>query len=148
MTWDAVDEADFYTVYVNGEKLSDVNETSFVTGFDKSGTYRYTITSNCDSEESAHSEACVVFLDIAGIEETAANISIYPNPANDRLYIETEAEINDVVIYTITGVIVGQQTTDNRQQSLSIDLSGLNAGIYFVKINTNQGEIVKRFIKR
>ena len=79
---------------------------------------------------------------------TENNINIYPNPANDILYIEAESEINDVVIYTITGVIVGQQTTDNRQQSLSIDLSGLNAGIYFVKINTNQGEIVKRFIKK
>ena len=82
------------------------------------------------------------------IVENSISLNIYPNPANDRLYIEAEDEINDVVIYTITGVIVGQQTTDNRQQSLSIDLSGLNAGIYFVKINTNQGEIVKRFIKR
>ena len=30
----------------------------------------------------------------------------------------------------------------------SVNVSGLNAGIYFVKINTNQGEIVKRFIKK
>ena len=147
LTWDEVDEADFYTVYVNGEKLSDVNETSFVTGFDKSGTYRYTITSNCDSEESEHSEACVVFLDIAGIDETVANIGIYPNPANDRLYIEAEAEINEVVIYDIYGRHQVTETPSHRDMT-SVNVSGLNAGIYFVKINTNQGEIVKRFIKR
>ena len=81
------------------------------------------------------------------IEDKETKCNIYPNPANDRLYIEAEAEINEVVVYTITGVIVGQQTTDNGQQSLSIDLSRLNAGIYIVKINTEKGNIVKQIIK-
>ena len=81
------------------------------------------------------------------IEDKETKCNIYPNPTNDRLYIEAEAEINEVVVYTITGVIVGQQTTDNGQQSLSIDLSRLNAGIYIVKINTEKGNIVKQIIK-
>ena len=81
------------------------------------------------------------------IEDKEVRCNIYPNPANDRLFIEAESEINEVAIYTITGVIVGQQTTDNGQQSLSIDLSKLNAGIYIVKINTEKGNIVKQIIK-
>ena len=81
---------------------------------------------------------------------TEENISfnIYPNPVYDRLYIETQSSIEDLVIYTTTGVIVGQQSTDNRQQTLSIDMSDLNSGIYFVEIKTNEGNIVKRIVKQ
>ena len=55
--------------------------------------------------------------------------------------------VEEISIYTITGVMVGQQTTDNGQQSLSINISNLNAGVYFIKVNTEDGEVVKRFIK-
>ena len=81
-----------------------------------------------------------------GLNESSTSFKLYPNPVNDRLYIETEVEIEEVAIYNITGVMVGQQTTDNRQQTLSIDVTGLNSGVYFVKINTEKGNIVKRFI--
>ena len=64
------------------------------------------------------------------------------------MYIVTEEEVEEVVVYTITGVIVGQQTTVNSQQTLTIDLSDLKSGIYFVKINTEKGNIVKRIIKQ
>ena len=78
---------------------------------------------------------------------TENNISIYPNPANDRLYIEAEDEIVGITVYDIYG---RHQVTEtpSHQDMTSVNVSGLNAGIYFVKINTNQGEIVKRFIKR
>ena len=147
LTWDAVAEAELYTVYVNGEKLGDVNETSFVTGFDNNGTYAYTVTATCNSVESEHSEECVVFLEIAAIEENIPTVGIYPNPANDRLYIETQTptQILTVEIYDAFG---RQWSTVNGQQSLSIDLSGLNAGIYIIKINTKEGNIVKQFIKQ
>ena len=58
-----------------------------------------------------------------------------------------EEIVEDIVVYTITGVIVCQQSTVNSQQTLTIDLSDLKSGIYFVKINTEKGNIVKRIIK-
>ena len=82
------------------------------------------------------------------IELVEDNFNIYPNPVNDRLYIETEVEVEEVVVYTITGVVVGQQTTVNGQQTSSIDVSNLNSGIYFVKVVTENGEVVKRFVKK
>ncbi len=144
LTWDAVDEAEFYTVYVNGEKLSDVNETTFVTGFDNNGTYIYTVTSTCNSVESEHSEACVVFLEVTGIEETDANIGIYPNPVNDKLYIETDVEVKEVSIYDIYG---RRQSIVNGQQPTVLDVSNLKSGIYIININTENGNIVRRIIK-
>ncbi len=83
-----------------------------------------------------------------GIEELTSSLLLYPNPVEDRLYIETEVEVEEVVVYTITGVVVGQQTTVNGQQTSSIDVSNLKSGVYFVKIVTNEGDIVKRIIKQ
>jgi hypothetical protein len=73
---------------------------------------------------------------------------MYPNPVNDKLYIEAEMEVEEVVVYTITGVIVGQQSTDNSQQTICIDVTNLNSGIYFVKVVTENGETVRRFVKK
>ena len=81
------------------------------------------------------------------VEELTTSFNIFPNPANDKLYIETEVEIEEVVVYTITGVIAGQQSTVNSQQS-TIDVADLSDGIYFVKIVTDNGDIVKRFVKQ
>ena len=80
------------------------------------------------------------------IEDKEVRCNIYPNPANDRLFIEAESEINDVVIYDIYG---RRQVTEtpSHQDNASVDLSRLNAGIYIVKINTEKGNIVKQIIK-
>ena len=87
------------------------------------------------------------YKDITGIEDKFTNnISIYPNPVKDRLYIETESEIEEVIVYDIYG---RHQVTESpsHQEMISIDISNLNSGVYFVKINTAEGNIVKRFVK-
>ena len=87
------------------------------------------------------------YQDITGIEDKFTNnVSIYPNPAKDRLYIETESEIEEVIVYDIYG---RHQVTEtpSHQEMISIDISNLNSGVYFVKINIAEGNIVKRFVK-
>ena len=76
-----------------------------------------------------------------------SSIRFYPNPVGDRLYIETQTltQTLTVEIYDVFG----------RQQELSvisgqpsaIDVTNLNSGVYFVKIVTSEGEVVKRFVK-
>ena len=84
------------------------------------------------------------FVSTEGVDELTASFRLYPNPVNDKLYIETETEVEEVVVYDAFG---RQQTTDNSQQS-TVDVSNLNAGVYFVMIKTNEGVVVKRFIKQ
>ena len=147
LTWNDVDEADFYTVYVNGEKAGDTEETTFVTGFDVNGTYNYTITSNCDGVESEHSESCTVFLEILNIEENEIKFEMYPNPVSNELHIATEANIEEISIYDIYGrmtTVYSLQTTDFVH---NIDVADLKSGIYFINIKTDKGNIVRRFIK-
>ena len=79
-------------------------------------------------------------------EMTSTSLLVYPNPVNDRLYIEAEVEIEEVVVYDVFGrqqelsAISGQQSV--------VDVTSLNSGVYFVKVVTRNGEIVKRFVKK
>ena len=79
-------------------------------------------------------------------EEQISSVQVYPNPANDRLYIETQTQTQTIEIFDIYGR--RQKSIVNSQRSTVIDLSELKSGIYFVKINTEKGNIVKRIIKQ
>ena len=85
------------------------------------------------------------FVETTGVEELSMSFNIYPNPVNDMLYIETEVEIERVVVYDAFG---RQQTAVNGQQGvMTVEVSNLNAGVYFVMIKTNDGVVTKRFVK-
>jgi hypothetical protein len=89
----------------------------------------------------------VMTLSTMGIDETSAGFNIYPNPVQDKLYIETEAEIEEVVVYDVYGRVQNLRNSETQKLRNSIDVSNLNSGVYFVKIKTEEGNIVKRIIK-
>ena len=80
------------------------------------------------------------------IEELEVSFNIYPNPINDKLYIETEVKVEEVVVYDIYGRRQVVETL-SRQDGLIINVTNLNSGVYFVKIKTENGEVVKRILK-
>ena len=84
---------------------------------------------------------------ITDIEESSS-INIFPNPVNDRLYImtQTTTQTTTIEIYDVYGRLQGHKTT-RLQDNKTIDVSGLNNGIYLIKIITENGIITKRFIK-
>ena len=87
--------------------------------------------------------------DITSINDNDdVNVNIYPNPVDDRLYIETLTQTltQTIEIYDIYGR--RQQLSAISHQPSVIDVSNLNSGIYFVKISTEEGDIVKRIIKK
>ena len=79
------------------------------------------------------------------IAENEAAFNIYPNPAVDRVVIETEATIEAVTIYTLTGVMVYSEVDFNNN---TINVSDFASGVYVMKVRTENGEVVKRFIKK
>jgi hypothetical protein len=87
---------------------------------------------------------------IVGIEvgiETVETptIKIYPNPTSRELRIESgESKIENVVIYDVFGKI---QRIDNWKTENIIDISHLPAGVYFVKISTEAGEVTRKVLK-
>jgi hypothetical protein len=73
------------------------------------------------------------------------NISVFPNPAGDKVNIECPLEAN-LEILTIEGLIIRRLITNDRQTTL--DLSTLSSGIYIIKVKTNKGSAVKKLIKQ
>jgi hypothetical protein len=95
-----------------------------------------------------------------GIVETghAASLRVYPNPTKGQLIIENgELTINNVEVYDVVGRLQrldcfvprndvsneGVIANEVKQSSITIDVSGLPSGMYFLKVD---GTVVK-FVK-
>ncbi len=153
VSWDAVDKATSYDLYRNNKFLVNVETTSYTDGdFLKDDELCYKVRAVFGNNKSAFTKETCVTATGDMIDEINSKVEIYPNPVNDRLYIETLTQTQTqtltqtVEIFDIYGR--RQKSIVNSQQSTVIDLSDLKSGIYFVKINTEKGNIVKRFIKQ
>ena len=74
-----------------------------------------------------------------------SNIGIYPNPTNGLVSINvgTTSTLVDVTVMEVSGRIVKLEKYSNTNM-LSLDLSELSAGMYFVTVKTdNQLKQVK-----
>ncbi len=157
LEWEGDENTSSYDICENAEVIANTTETSFVVKDLSLGWHCFKIFGVNGVKRSEPSELQCVEL-IKGpegpevpnesIEELTSSLLLYPNPVNDRLYIETKVIVEEVVVYTITGVVVGQQTTDNGQQTSSIDVSNLKSGVYFVMIKTNDGVVTRRIVKQ
>ena len=79
-----------------------------------------------------------------GINAYDNQIIIYPNPTKDRLYIEMKANLN---IHAITLInIQGQIVRGYESSATQLDVSGIAEGIYFLKLSSSEGDIVKKIL--
>ena len=154
VTWDAVNGATSYDVYRNDNFIANVETNSYVdsTEFVANKEYCYRIKSVTGNNKSALSEeSCTL---IAGnnvmLEEYENDINIYPNPANDRLTIATELRVEEIAIYDIYGRLCCRDASNASTSTIdtfNVSVQDLENGIYFINIKTDNGNIVKRFIK-
>ena len=81
-----------------------------------------------------------------GLEEneTQNNILLYPNPAKERIYINTSIPIKKITICNFLGQEI--QKYNNLETTSSINISGLNEGVYFVKIYTEKVVLSKKIV--
>ena len=78
----------------------------------------------------------------------SSGVSIYPNPASDVLYIDNRAEsaVTQVSIFGISGNRV--RTVKPSAQLEALNVSDLESGIYFVRIELDNQVLNYRFIKK
>ena len=85
-----------------------------------------------------------------GVVETHCNASlrIYPNPTTGELTINNEQLIiNNVEIFDVYGRKLSSHHLITSSSNHQINISHLPAGIYFVKVTTEQGVFVEKVIK-
>ncbi len=77
-----------------------------------------------------------------GVEEHEnVMVSVYPNPAHDKLFVNAE-NVQHVDIYGVTGQIM-MSTTESE-----INVSDLEPGMYFVRVNCGENIYTERVIIR
>lgn len=74
------------------------------------------------------------------------SIKIYPNPVNKMLNIKADGIIRTVYLYDAQGRILMTQLLKENQ--VSFDLSSYAAGVYFVKIVTDEGAKTEKIVNR
>ncbi len=80
-------------------------------------------------------------------------VSLFPNPANNEVSLELNSKISDqatITIYNSLGSMVKYQSTEitTGDQTISITIEDLNSGLFIIQLQTNNGTISNKLIKR
>ncbi len=79
------------------------------------------------------------------VETTESAVKIYPNPASDRIWIESDSPAN-IRIFDMNGrLVMAQQDINNKRPVM---LGGLNNGLYIIEIISNGKRTTERLIIR
>ena len=85
-----------------------------------------------------------ILTNIENISRQQNAVKIFPNPAKDNISIRSDLKIEQLIIYNQMGQLVYQtQPTDN---TLNVDVSDLEHGIYFIRVQTNDGAMLQKIV--
>ena len=151
-------------LFIKTESLSDLayhcwfdeNESTEQTGAVGDGNILLDVTGleNGEHSVSIYLEGSTVsapqtydFLNNLAVDENESiSLVVYPNPATDRLTIESEEVIHQCEIYDLAGQLV--KTLENDSERMEISIEALPAGTYLVKLVTDSFAQTRRLIKK
>ncbi|GEQ85534.1 hypothetical protein ULMS_10420 [Patiriisocius marinistellae] len=84
------------------------------------------------------------------ISQHLVGLAIFPNPAKDLLNISMpNLESNaTITIYSIQGKQLFSEILNTQATVKNIQIASLQGGVYFVKVETSNGSLTKKFIKK
>jgi hypothetical protein len=86
-------------------------------------------------------------LSINGPASELSIINVYPNPTTGELSVVSyQFSVSEIVIYDVSGRALLSQVSLMSPET-TIDISDLPGGVYFVKIRTEAGEVVRKVVK-
>ena len=156
LTWLPRVENVTYKVYRNEEFMEEVADNTFKDFIDFDEKYCYAVVAVCPAElESEPSnEACTTVVGIEDLPSTSEgrDVLVYPNPATGELIIESgELKIENIDVCDMLGrkvMTVTESQIANRTSQITLDLSNVPAGVYFLQIKTEQGTVMRKVVKR
>jgi subtilisin family serine protease len=105
----------------------------------------YSVSSvNLDGCESRRTEAIYKEVE-SGISEDISSLRIYPNPTDNTVNIEyTGASLYGITIFDYSSNLLFEQ--ENCTGKIEIDTREFASGTYFIKIQTEERSIIRRFV--
>lgn len=112
--------------------------------YDNPGVYNVELTvTNEAGSNTILKEDFILVEEFVGLKENAdSRLAIYPNPASNKVYFQSDSELEYVQVYDLMGKVVLSVKLDGNQKS--IDISELNDGIYFLNIRTVDSSISRK----
>ena len=137
-----------YNIYVNGAFLDFTADTTYLHTVTVNDLYTYEVTAlyeDCESDTAAGPVSVDVFC--VGINDLLDDegFAVYPNPAKEVLNIMSSQDIQIVTILNNVGQVVYNHKVVN-DNLLTINTSSYEAGVYMVKIETEDNIIVRKII--
>ena len=74
------------------------------------------------------------------------NVSIFPNPATDKLTVGGLEGFKTLAIYSVGGQKIQEMEISSVKEELNIQ--DLNSGIYFIHVSNEQGIYTQKFVKK
>lgn len=139
---------------MNGEWTTVVvtGEPSYsITGLVNGDMYEVRVQAVCGPDNlSEWSAILTATATNSGIEDFLANnVTLFPNPANDVIHVEcslNNLQVEMLEVFDVYGKLI--RTVGAGDTSRQINVSGLAAGLYFVRVTTDQGIATKSFVKQ
>ena len=130
-----------YKVYRDGAFVAQIDapKLEYINIVLGNNRFCYKVTAVYGTSESDFSNESCTALDIT---EYNPQIKLYPNPANDKIFIESQLINHNVEIFDINGKLMISERIDS--DVATINISNLTSGIYFVRISN---EVVGKFVK-
>ena len=139
LTWDASADADKYIVKRDGEIVGETVATTLSDVLPQDGIYTYAVFAAKNDGQMSTPVTVTIEASFDGVIEAQASIvKVYPNPANDVLNIVTTGNVEYQLINSIGQVVM----SGNVDGSARINVSGLNSGVYFLKVNADIQKVV------
>ena len=85
---------------------------------------------------------------VHGIDDPVM-VKLFPNPATSQVEVTFDQEdevIQTVQVYDVYGKLIHVEETNSNPMNLNV--SGLASGVYFVRVTSEGGEVVKTMVKR
>ncbi len=87
------------------------------------------------------------FQNTVGVDDQQLSmVTVFPNPANDKLTVEASKVIKQCDVFSVTGALVVTQQGD--RDSMEINVSMLPAGFYMIRMSFDDAVETRSFIKR
>ena len=141
ITWTPVEGAVSYKISFDGIVSTSTETTiSEEREFLYGENYTWEIITVCEDNESA---PFTVSETPNGIKEVSNSFAIHPNPAKEMITLTGVKNINTIEVLNFLGQVVISQFNTN-----TVDVSQLTNGVYFVRMTSDSGISVKKFVKQ
>jgi hypothetical protein len=135
-----------YNIYRDEELIKEKHDTNSFTDTNfGEGSHTWKVVVLCEEDlESAPvsaTESCL------GVNETKlASFTVVPNPAHNTIEISASVNFHTVDVINFLGeTVLSQSVVGN---TANLDVSNFANGIYFIRIISDNGASVKKFVKR